>query len=198
MKIAPKLAALAALLAAFPAAAQQQAAPQTGKFGVGIGISTPGSATTSQALFFPINAMPHLRIEPFLGWSTSDVDAAPAGSGGAAFAPGPGKSSDFTLGVGGFYVAPVASQLQLYAGGRLASEWESFKDTGGAKWSRRNTILAPTFGAEWVPHPRIALGADLVLGLVWFGDTEFPNGSSGAGGSGSFTQGTLFARFYLF
>jgi hypothetical protein len=200
MTLVKSAALAAALAAAAPAAAQQQsqAAPQGGKLGIGLGLSTSGSANTAQLVFVPINALPNLRIEPFLGWARADVDAAPAGSGGSLFTPGSGKSSDFSLGVGGFWVAPVVAQVQLYAGGRLALQWESFKNTAGAKWERTNFLLAPTFGTEWIPHPRVAIGAEFMLGLLWYGDTDFPNGTSGAGGTGSFTQGTLFARFYLF
>jgi hypothetical protein len=202
MKTTMKIAALAAALAALPALAQQptQAAQpnQGGKLGIGVGLTTAGT-NTGTLFFVPINVAPKLRIEPFLGWVRSDIDAAPPGSGGAFFAPTPsGKSSDFSLGVGGFGVLPIVPTVDLYVGGRLSSEWQYFRDSNGNKWERRNTILAPVFGGEYLPHPRVALGAELMLGLVWFGDTDFPNGTSGAGGTGSFTQGTLFARFYLF
>jgi hypothetical protein len=198
MKITMKIAALAAALASLPALAQERTpATQGGKLGVGVGLTSSGSTSTGQALYLPINVGPKLRVEPFMGWDRSDIDAAPAGSGGAFFSAS-GKSSDFTLGVGGFAVLPVAPAVDLYAGGRLASEWQYFRDTNGNRWERRNTILAPALGGEYYPHPRIALGAELMIALVWFGDTDFPNGSNGAGGSGSFTQGTLFARVYLF
>ena len=149
----------------------------------------------------PLNLAPNLRIEPFIGWARSDLDATPPGTLGEAFAPDSGKASDFTLGVGAFYVAPLATQVQVYAGGRLGSQWQSFKNTGGGKAERRNTLLAVAAGGEYLPVPRVAFGAELQLGYVSYGDTTFSGGGGlveGGGGSGSATQATLFARFYLF
>jgi len=205
--------ALAALALTTPALAQQ-AAKQEPRFGVGVGLT--GSAVSGSAampgtgtpdfgtLFFvPLNLAPSFRLEPFLGWARADLDATPPGTGGQAFAPGlnGAKSSDLTFGVGGFYVAPLAPQVQVYLGGRLASQWQSFHNDAGFKAERRNTILAAALGGEYLPVPRVAFGGELQLGLIWYGDTDFtlPAGTtpSGGGGSGSATQGTLFVRFYL-
>ena len=204
--------ALAAVALTTPALAQQ-AVKQEPRFGVGVGIT--GSAVSGSAaqngtgspdfgtLFFvPMNLAPSFRLEPFIGWARADLDTTPPGTGGQQFSPFlQGKSSDITLGVGGFYVAPLAPQVQLYLGGRLASEWQSFHTNGGFKAERRNTLLAATLGGEYLPVPRVAFGGELQLGLIWYGDTDFtlPAGTtpSGGGGSGSATQGTLFVRFYL-
>ncbi len=210
-------AALAALALSTPALAQQHAqttqAGQAGpKVGIGVGLTTSsvsasgaragaGTPDVGTLFFVPINATPVLRIEPFIGWARSDVDPLPAGFGGAnQFAPGVGTASEFTLGVGGFYVAPLAPQVQLYAGGRLASQWQSLT-IGGDKSSRRNTMLALAAGGEYLPVPRVAFGGELQLAYIWYGDYDLTLGgasASGGGGTGSATQATLFARFYFF
>ena len=203
--------ALAALALTAPALAQQ-AAKQEPRFGVGVGLT--GSAVSGSAampgtgtpdfgtLFFvPLNLAPSFRLEPFLGWARADLDTTPPGTGGQQFSPFlQGKSSDITLGIGGFYVAPLAPQVQMYLGGRLASQWQSVHSNAGFKAERRNTILAAALGGEYLPVPRVAFGGELQLGLIWYGDTDYtaPGASiSGGGGSGSATQGTLFVRFYL-
>jgi hypothetical protein len=199
--------ALAALALSTPALAQQ-AVKQEPRFGVGVGIT--GSGTTHDGspdfgtLFFvPMNLTPSFRLEPFVGWARADLDNVPAGVGGnQAFAPflNGEKSSDITLGVGGFYVAPLAPQVQVYLGGRLASQWQSISNTAGGKASRRNTVLAGALGGEYLPVPRVAFGGEVQLGLIWYGDTDYTApgfSTTGGGGSGSATQATLFVRFYL-
>jgi hypothetical protein len=203
---------LASLAFTTPALAQQ-AARQEPRFGVGVGLT--GSAVSGSAaqngtgspdfgtLFFvPMNLTQSFRLEPFVGWARAKLDNVPAGVGGnQQFSPFlQGKSSDFTLGVGGFFVAPLAPQVQVYVGGRLASEWQSVESNASAKASRRNTVLAAALGGEYLPVPRVAFGGELQLGLIWYGDTDYtaPGFSvSGGGGWGTATQGTLFVRFYL-
>jgi hypothetical protein len=194
--------ALAALALTTPAFAQQATTRSDGKIGLGVGLTNtitvpgPNSGTPDMGyLFFvPINATPQIRIEPFIGWSRSDTDAT-------------GVNNDTTIGVGGFFVQPVASQLQLYAGGRLGLRWVTTKDPafgapGTTKSERRDTLLALAAGAEYLPIPRVALGAEFQLGYVSVGDTTTTaaNGASGTGGggSGTATQATLFARIYVF
>jgi hypothetical protein len=201
MKLVSRIAAVALAAAiALPAAAQDRVGQ--GRFGVGAGISNGG--LVDFLLFVPMNLAPNLRVEPFLGWQRSDVDAAPAGVGGSAFDPPQGKSSDFMLGAGLFYVKPIAAQVQLYVGGRLGLQWQSVQapSPGTAKAERRNTLLAAALGGEYLLHPRFALGAEAMIARVGFGDTEFSGTGGpavdGGGGSASATQGTLFARVYLF
>lgn len=196
-------AAISALALSTPALAQQASAKGDPKVGIGVGLtsslgvtgSTTAAPDTGYLFFVPINVAPNFRIEPLIGWSRSDTDAS-------------GKDSDFTLGVGAFFVQPLAQQLQLYAGGRLASRWVSHQDAaygapGTAKDSRRDTLLALAAGGEYLPIPRVAIGAEFQLGWVSIGDTTVTSGPTGAqvsggGGSGSATQATLFARVYLF
>lgn len=200
MKLASRIAAIALGLAvASPAFAQHGG---SGKFGVGAGIANGG--LTSFLFFVPLNVAPNLRVEPFVGWARADTDALPAGNGGAGPLSTPGKSSDFILGAGVFFVQPVAAQVQLYAGGRLGLEWESEQDAAPAtgKSTRRNTILGAALGGEYLLNPRFAVGAEAMVAYVAIGDTKFSGNGlpsvEGGGGSASVTQGTIFARVYIF
>lgn len=200
---------IAALALATSASAQQRAttttttnAPQIGLgAGLTVGAQTPGrqggvngeAASLGYLMFVPIN-FGQFRVEPFLGWSRLDTDAT-------------GKDSDVMLGVGGFFVKPVASQLQLYAGGRLGARWVSHQDPayglpGTSKDERRDTLLAVAAGGEYLPIPRVAIGAELQLSYLWVGDTKVTNAGApsveGGGGSGSGTQAMVFVRVYLF
>jgi hypothetical protein len=194
-------AAITTLALSTSALAQQASAKGDPKFGLGVGLTRSASdgPDLGTLVFVPINVAPNFRVEPFIGWARSDLDP---GVGRANLgSPVSGKTSDFTLGIGAFLVQPIAAQVQLYAGGRLASQWQSFKDNAGDKDARRNTILAAAAGGEYLPVPRVALGGEVQLAYISFGDTHFsgPGGSGTAGGgSGSATQATLFARFYLF
>lgn len=200
LRAAAAVAALALSTSAYAQAATQQqpqrAAGQAPQIGIGVGITSgdlggvAGSAAPKQGylLFVPIN-LTQFRVEPFVGWARSDTDAT-------------GEDSDFTIGVGAFFVQPLASQLQLYAGGRLGSRWVSDKNVGGTvKNERRDTLLALAAGGEYMPIPRVALGAEFQIGYVSVGDTKntTPAGTvEGGGGSANGTQATLFARIYLF
>lgn len=166
-------------------------APQ---IGLGAGL-TAGTSTPNQGylLYVPIQ-LGQIRVEPFLGWTRSDTDAA-------------GKDSDVTLGIGAFFVQPVASQIQLYAGARLGSQWLSHKDAnyglaGTVKTSSRNTLLAAAAGGEYLPIPRVAVGAELQVGYLSIGDTKRTVAGNptveGGGGSGTGTQATVFVRVFLF
>jgi hypothetical protein len=195
-------AAFAAIALATPAFAQQTARTDP-KVGLGVGLT---ASTTSPdigtLLFVPLNVAPNIRIEPFIGWARSDLDPTPPGGGSFGSPPEGAKTSDFTLGIGAFLVQPIASQVQVYAGGRLGSQWQSFSVTGGGKIERRNTLLAVAAGGEYMPVPRVAFGAELQLSYLAIGDTKSTaaNGATveGGGGSANGTQATVFARFYLF
>jgi hypothetical protein len=193
--------ALTVLALAAPAFAQQATQRTTTgsqpQIGLGVGITSgdvganPGVASPTQGylLYVPIN-LQNFRIEPFLGWQRADTDGA-------------GKSSDVTIGVGAFLVQPVAAQLQLYAGGRLGSRWVSDKNAAGTvKNERRDTLLALAAGGEYLPVPRVALGAEFQIGYASIGDTKTTTVGAptveGGGGSANATQATLFARIYLF
>lgn len=178
--------ALAALALATSAYAQSAATRQDARFGIGVGL-TSGDGGPGTLFYVPLNVAPQLRVEPFIGWRRSDRDV---------------QNNDFTLGAGVFFVQPVASQLQMYLGGRLASHWMSSRAANGAKDEQRDTLLGGVLGGEYLPIPRVALGAEFQLAFVSFGDNRHtaPDGavSEGGGGSGSQTQATVFVRVYLF
>jgi hypothetical protein len=187
MKLVSRLAAIAlAVAVAFPAVAQERA--RAGRFGLGVGISDGDLFDT--LVFVPMN-FNNLRIEPFIGVDRADTDIG-------------GETSDFTLGVGAFFVQPIATPVQMYVGGRLGLNWESSKEAGPTpdKTERRDTILAAVLGGEYLVSPRFAVGAEAMLAYVAVGDTEFtPFGGptvEADGGSAVRTQGTIFARVYLF
>jgi hypothetical protein len=193
MKTFVRLAALAAAFAvAAPAAAQQRTNPP--RFGLGVGLSQADAPLLSGTLLFvPLNVGPQFRIEPFIGFDRVNFDA-----------PGP-RASNFAIGAGAFLVNPVASQVQLYGGGRLALNFFSSRDPGANpdKSERTDFFIAGVLGGEYVPHPRIAVGAEAMVGYVAIGEEETTDGVSGLvtespSGSEFATQGTLFVRVYLF
>ena len=106
-------------------------------------------------------------------------------------------------------IEPVESLVAGYetvqhAGGRLGFNFLSFEEAAPVpdEWNRRDFILAATLGGEYLPHPRLSVGAEVMLGFVSIGETEFtPGGGTtvkGGGGSATLTQGTVFVRVYLF
>lgn len=182
----------ATLSAAAPALAQEKA----GRFGIGVGLSGGGNLVPGTVVFVPLNIAPNFRIEPFLGIDRFDIDPDPVLVDG--------KSSTVSLGAGAFYLARIVPQVQMYLGGRLGFIFESFEEASATpdEWDRRDFLLAAALGGEYLPHPRIAVGAEAMLGYVAIGDTEFtPSGGptvKGGGGSATQTQGTIFVRVYLF
>jgi hypothetical protein len=124
MSIFVRLAAVAAALAvASPAVAQQRQGPR-----VGLGISVVPIQAGLDILppveiYVPIAVTPNFRIEPSLGIFTFDGDVQ--------------EQSNVTLGIGAFLVNGLASNVDMYAGGRLklnfASEDDGVDDDGG-RW----------------------------------------------------------------
>lgn len=181
-----------ALCAATPAFSQEK----SGRIGIGVGLSD-GSLTPGTIVFVPLNLAPNFRVEPFLSIARVDIDANTIGIQA-------GKQSDVSIGAGAFYLARIVPQVQMYAGGRLAFNFHSFEENTVTpdKEDRRDFILAAALGGEYLPHPRIALGAEIMLGYVAIGDTESTQFGGptvkGGGGSATETQGTLFVRVFLF
>jgi hypothetical protein len=181
-------AAAVALAVAAPAAAQQRASD--GRFGLGVGL-TDGPLFTGTEIFVPINVTPNLRVEPFFGIDSEDTDIN-------------GEFSQRLFGVGVFWVNPLAAQAQLYAGGRLAFVFTDAKDPGPTpdEFERRDSFIGAALGGEYLPHPRIALGAEGTFGRIGVGDQEVRQFGGPTvetdGGSRWVTQGTLFVRVYLF
>ncbi len=178
MKNAVRIAlALSALALAVPASAQQQQArPQ-----IGIGVSV----TTSQfapEIYVPIRVAPELRIEPSIGLLTSDI------SGGT-------NRSDFVLGVGVFWVKPVAAAADMYLGGRLKLDFAK-TDNGVTSESDTNVTIAAALGGEYYLVPHFSLGVEGQLGHYDIGTAGHYN-IAAASTSGWFTDALLFGRIYF-
>jgi hypothetical protein len=179
MKSFVRLAAIAAaLVAAAPASAQQ--AQHSPKIGIGIAV-TPVDTILSNGIppveiYVPIGIAPQFRIEPSIGFFTSDV------SGGV-------DRSDFTLGIGAFFLNPLAPQLDLYAGGRLKLNFASIDSPAGDD-SDTDLFLAAALGGEYFFVPKFSLGLEAQAGLYTLGDVS---GNS----DGFFTSGLAFLRVYF-
>ena len=102
--------ALCAVALAVPAAAQQQARKQ---FGIGVSIDPTADFGPTVAVYVPIRIAPNFRLEPSLGIATRNPDG------------NDNNSSDITIGVGAFYVAPAAANADWYAGARLKLNFAS-------------------------------------------------------------------------
>lgn len=202
MKNAFRVAALAAALALAGTASAQEAS-KGNRFGFGVGLPTSElaglfaggvSSGLVPQIYLPINVTPAFRIEPQFGILTLSED----GDLGS-------DASYVTLGAGAFYVASLGQQADLYVGPRLLLAFfreENPTGVGTEKISRDDWFLAAALGGEYMPHPRVAVGAEVQLGRWSIGDekTEFPGAPTdeAPGGSSVTTQGVLFVRVYLF
>jgi hypothetical protein len=180
MKNAVRLAlALCALALATPAAAQQappQARPQIG-FGISIvPLEVAGQVPTVE-VYLPIRIAPQFRLEPSLGIFSRDQ---------AGTLP---DTRDVTLGIGGFWLAPVAAQVDLYAGGRLKLNF-AHESTPAGSTSDTDVSIAAALGGEYYLVPHFSLGLEGQLGY-------FSHGSVNGDDSGFFTTGVAFLRLYF-
>jgi len=175
MKNAVRLAlALAALALAVPAAAQHEARPA-----VGLGVSiTPNDAflgvNQTIELYVPIRIAPQIRIEPSLGIFSSN---------------GATDRRDFTLGIGGFWVAPVAGPVDLYAGGRLKLNF-AHQSTAAASDSSTDVSIAAALGGEYYLVTHFSVGLEGQLGY-------YSHGTVNGDDDGLFTTGLAFLRLYF-
>jgi hypothetical protein len=169
--------ALAALaLSATAAQAQEtQQAQARRPFGVGIAI-VPLEPWTVE-VYAPIALAPTVRVEPSLGISTRDESA-----GGV-------DERDVTIGVGLFYVAPVATSFDLYMGGRLKLNFAKVDD-GANDESGTDVSLAGAIGGEHYLATHFSLGAEAQLGFYSESDVS-------GDASGLYTTGLAFLRFYF-
>jgi hypothetical protein len=165
--------ALAALALAGTASAQDARRP----FGVGISIDTSAALNPAIEVYAPIAIAPTLRVEPSLGIFTQDA------SGGGT------DRSDFTVGVGLFYVQRVAAPVDVYMGGRLKLNFAS-EDNGVDDESGTDVTLAAAIGAEHYLATHFSLGAEAELGF--YSDSDVSGDESGV-----FTTGLAFLRFYF-
>jgi hypothetical protein len=168
--------AVAALALSLPAVAQQQSQSQQHPQ-IGLGISVEPFAqlvVPTVELYLPIN-FGQLRLEPSLGLLTSD-------------APGDDRSN-LTVGLGVFYLLPPASQIGMYAGGRVKIDFASV-DNGVVDDSGASVVVAGALGGEYFLAPRFSLGLEGQLGF--HSDTDVSGDASGF-----FTAGLAFLRLYF-
>jgi hypothetical protein len=178
--------ALAALVLAAPAFAQQSPPPHEGgrpQFGLGVSIiplqpsSQNGLIAPTVEVYVPIQMGPALRIEPSLGIFTVDEP-----TGGT-------DTSNITLGVGVFLQQRVAPPVDLYVGGRLKLNFASF-DNGVADDSGTDLLIAAAAGGEYYLAPKFSIGLEGQLGF-------YSNSEVSGDTSGFFTNGLGFLRVYF-
>ncbi len=168
--------ALCALALAVPAAAQQ-ARPKLG-FGISVvPFASPSAILPSAELYLPIRVAPQLKIEPSLGIFTRDV------SGG-------NKTRDVTLGVGVFYVKPLAAPVDMYVGGRLKLNFAHEENAAGVGTSDTDVFVAAALGGEYYVVPAFSVGFEGNLGL-------YQQGTVNGDASGFYTTGLAFMRLYF-
>jgi hypothetical protein len=131
---------------------------------VGIGVAIPTASvgfSGGTVLFLPIQIGSKLRLEPEFGYAKlSGMDRSVA-----------------LIGLGVFATRDVASQVRAYFGPRLEYA-TSGSDDGGA--------AGVAVGGEWLPVPRVALGAEGRLVFAFAG-----------GDDAAATSGLLFVRVFL-
>jgi hypothetical protein len=173
MKMTLRLAAaLAALALAVPAAAQQQRRT----VGVGASITPDADFSPTIEIYVPIQIAPQFRLEPSLGIFTTDAE-------------GRNDISNVTVGIGAFYVMPLAAAADMYAGARLKLNFASWDD-GVNDDSDTDFLLAGALGGEYYLVPQLSLGVEAQLGL-------YQNGEVNGDDSGLFTTGLGFLRFFF-
>ena len=163
-------AALASLALVLPAAAQERRT-----LGIGASINPEAALSPTIEIYVPIN-LGKLRLEPSIGIFTTDAESRNA-------------ISDVTLGIGGFYVMPLAASADMYAGGRLKLNFASWDD-GVNDDSDTDFLLAGALGGEYYLVPQLSLGVEAQLGFYQRGDVSGDD-------SGLFTTGLGFLRFYF-
>jgi hypothetical protein len=175
MKNAVRIAlALSALALAVPASAQQQPRPQ-----VGIGVAIGSNFEFAKEVYVPIRVAPELKVEPSIGILTRDR------TNGT-------KTSDFVLGVGVFWVKPLAAAADMYLGGRLKLDFAK-SDDGVTSNSDTNVTIAAAIGGEYYLVPHFSFGVEGQLGHYDVGTAGFNAGDA----SGWFTDALLFGRIYF-
>ncbi len=195
-------AALVAVALSAPASAQEHRP----RLGIGVGLSafdfnstvtlTNGfPAAIPDSIYVPINIGPSFRLEPQIGIMTISQDVGGAGLTST-------DTSLVSIGLGAFYLMEVATQLDVYVGGRVVrtTYTQTLKSAGAPddKTEGNDIRVIPALGGEYSPHPRFSLGAEVQLQLVSYGSRSVSSGGSVPGGSGTQTAGVLFARVYLF
>jgi hypothetical protein len=174
--------ALCALALTSPASAAEQR--HTLGFGVSyVPFAAPSAILPTAELYLPIQVAPAVRLEPSLGIFTNDE-------------PTPGTDTrDITIGLGAFWVKPLAPPFDMYVGGRLKLNFAKRTDTNaaGASVSDSDTdlYLMAALGGEYYVVPQLSVGLEGELGL-------YSRGAVHGDDSGFFTTGLAFLRLYFF
>jgi hypothetical protein len=178
--------ALSALALAAPTFAQTAAAPAPAghrpMWGIGISVlpftAGPNVGPTAE-IYVPINIAPQFRLEPSLGIFTAD----PNGDNN--------NSSNVTIGIGGFWVKPLAQAFDMYAGGRLKLNFSKQQNPAPiGDQSDTDVIIAAALGGEYYVVPHFSVGLEGQFGLYALGTV---NGDT----SGWATTGLAFMRLYF-
>ena len=192
------LAAAAAALAVAPAAQAQQ--KDGVKVGLGLGMNLNQLAqptdlnwagTVPVNIYVPIQISPALRVEPWLGfWTFSQNDFL-------------GRTTDMSmhawdLGVGGLWYLQPASPFGIYLGGRLGLTFSGGEIDPGVTASETDFRIQAVSGGEYFISPRFSIGAELQLGVTFYGDPSVTLTVTPSRGRTSWqTNGVLFFRYFL-
>lgn len=178
--------ALSALALAAPTLAQTATAAGAGSrpmWGIGISVlpfqAGPNVGATYE-INVPIRIAPQIRLEPSLGIFTRNTRNTTAGNP---------DTTDWTLGIGGFWVKPVSSAFDMYAGGRLKLNFASV-DTGTTSDSSTDVAIVAALGGEYYVVPHFSVGLE---GQFGFYDLGAVSGDA----SGWATTGLAFLRLYF-
>ncbi|ABS26271.1 outer membrane beta-barrel protein [Anaeromyxobacter sp. Fw109-5] len=166
-----------AALALSATAVQAQEAQAQARRPFGLGIAIVPLEPWNVEIYAPLAVAPNIRVEPSLGVSTRDESA------------GGQDTRDVTIGVGLFYVAPVATAFDLYMGGRLKLNFAKV-DNGVNDESGTDVSLAAAIGGEHYLATHFSLGAEAQLGFYSESDVS-------GDASGLYTTGLAFLRFYF-
>ncbi|HET8539778.1 MAG TPA: outer membrane beta-barrel protein [Anaeromyxobacter sp.] len=171
--------ALSALALAAPAAAQQSRPT----LGLGVSIVPVDAAGVLPPIevYVPIRIAPNFKLEPSLGIWTRD-------QGGV----GANDTRDLVLGLGAFFVKPIAGAADMYVGGRLKLNFAK-TDDGTTSNSDTDIVVAAALGGEYYLVPLFSIGLEAQLGLYQRGTA----GDFGADDDGFFTTGLGFLRLYF-
>jgi hypothetical protein len=195
------LAAVAAALATAPAAQAQQ---RDGvKVGLGLGMNVNQlaqpttlnwSGTVPVNLYVPIQISPAFRVEPWLGfWTFSQNNFV-------------GRPNDMSmhawdLGVGGLWYFQPANPFGIYLGGRLGLTFSGGEIDPGVTASETDFRIQAVSGGEYFIAPRFSVGAELQLGVTFYGDPSVATAGVTVTPSRSLvswqTNGVLFFRYFL-
>jgi hypothetical protein len=127
--------------------------------GIGVAIPTAGVGFGGTVLFFPIQLGSVFRVEPELGYVRID------------------GSQVALVGLGLFVTRDVAPQVRAYVGPRI--EYATGEGDNAS-------AVGLAVGGEWLPVPRVALGAEGRISAAWGGASDVAG-----------TSGLFFVRVFL-